>query len=93
MKGNNDKKNENNIVENNGTINENKEELNAKEKNEIKDFLYLNGNENKDLNLEENKANIINSFEDNMIKESNDKDKNENENKIFSNFNIIYVIF
>ena len=27
-----------------------------------------------------------------MIKESNDKDKNENENKIFSNFNIIYVI-
>jgi hypothetical protein len=43
--------------------------------------------------LEENKANIINSFEDNIIKENNDKDKNENENKIFSNFNIIYVIF
>ena len=48
MKGNNDKKNENNIIENNGTINENKEELNEKEKNEIKDILYLNDNENKD---------------------------------------------
>jgi hypothetical protein len=48
MKGNNDKKNENIIIENNGTINENKEELNEKEKNEIKDILYLNDNENKD---------------------------------------------